>query len=1198
MAIRRAYFDRLLLEEGENAEAQERKRVEALWDEAEQHARRKGGDFSLSWQQVPSLSEKHIFGFHERNGGTRIMNLRLVGLGLKDVPGAIGKHLWSLNSLSLSSNALEEIPDGLCDLTTLTELNLVRNKLHGLPDRFGNLLRLRNLSLAGNRLANIPPSFGNLLHLDRVVLDCNSLRRLPETLGRMKCRWLNVSNNKLAGLPRCLKDMPRLTKISAVNNGLRSLPTDIGESRSLTALHLASNRLNQLPDSICQLKTLKVLWLDHNFIAGLPMLFHQLGGLEKLMLEHNDMVYPPTEVVDQGCDRVRKWCYRRMHDRILARQHTIVMAIQDILKQIKERGLGDPSCFEPDVEIDTATGTDHFYALVYDRLWDTMLPALEKEWETGPPARKGAITSFGYARGEVDTVLRDYRDPTGRVLRTKTQMFRRCACMGANERRRVCVPPRAGWMCERKATLIKHDIILEREQEERRRQAMEREDIEFRVNLAKRLVKDSSETFEGKKAYTKKAIRLAEELNKKKEMGEFQSEAEAMKAHRRQAVEKKFAKVKQSLNKEREHRLADLKLKVEDLQEELATLRGWGKEQKEAQIDQVLASMTSLPEDKKLAEVEQHLEDEVEMLEEKALAKEALKARKVRSKKVKRGDKEFQDLVDEMLADLVHQDMEAAGEKARRKAEKEHEVFRRIVAMWVGLGMRESFAEWKVWTKKRIRQRRKDARKALREAWHDYEAEGVVSVMAEWKASFWQEEYDVYTDERIWRHKDTGEVRTARPKVEDFIPEGYTMPKPPSQRLEDMSDSSSEGSSRDTDETASRQHGRGRRWSSSSGSGGSQSSGWSFDSSSDDDDDDEDEDDDDGGDNISDGRDDASSSPSSRSGPAASAAASPTASGSSEGSSSSASSNPRSESSQSGSSSSESDGSRSSASESGDGNSGSGSDGSPSSSTPSHLLSSDGKNNNTNATDSRATRKRISSDGKTVSSTLETVADTDSAEVVALQLTYGNDPEAGVGTEERAFAAAEGLSSAQSSATATSSSPGGAMVVDGNRTDPAGAAKRGRKSRPRSKNLAVFLKDKAVEAYEDAEKLVQASDGGSDSAPSSLRTEKSLNRQREWEIDHARVRARKLRDERLKEFHQEEKIRREIAAIEAGALSSSEATTTPELNEVMEMVGWDPDGTYTEKEVDAFARKAMKKLKELGKDPSVELANFGTTTSF
>lgn len=74
-----------------------------------------------------------------------------------------------------------------------------------LERRFGNLLRLRNLSLAGNRLESIPPSFGNLVRLDQVVLDCNALRRLPETLGRMKCRWLNVSNNKLVNMDCTVK---------------------------------------------------------------------------------------------------------------------------------------------------------------------------------------------------------------------------------------------------------------------------------------------------------------------------------------------------------------------------------------------------------------------------------------------------------------------------------------------------------------------------------------------------------------------------------------------------------------------------------------------------------------------------------------------------------------------------------------------------------------------------------------------------------------------------------------------------------------------------------------------------------------------------------------------------------------------------------------------------------------------------------
>lgn len=47
---------------------------------------------------------------------------------------------------------------------------------------------------------------------------------------------------------------------------------------------------------------------------------------------------------------------------------------------------------------------------------------------------------------------------------------------------------------------------------------MEQEDIEFRVELARRLVKQTFETIEGKKAYTRKAIRMAEELKRKKEV--------------------------------------------------------------------------------------------------------------------------------------------------------------------------------------------------------------------------------------------------------------------------------------------------------------------------------------------------------------------------------------------------------------------------------------------------------------------------------------------------------------------------------------------------------------------------------------------------------------------------------------------------------------------------------------------------------
>ena len=58
---------RQLFEDFREGNAEELARVNALWDRAEEHAIRKGGDFSLAWQQVPGVSEKHLFGFYERH---------------------------------------------------------------------------------------------------------------------------------------------------------------------------------------------------------------------------------------------------------------------------------------------------------------------------------------------------------------------------------------------------------------------------------------------------------------------------------------------------------------------------------------------------------------------------------------------------------------------------------------------------------------------------------------------------------------------------------------------------------------------------------------------------------------------------------------------------------------------------------------------------------------------------------------------------------------------------------------------------------------------------------------------------------------------------------------------------------------------------------------------------------------------------
>lgn len=62
--------------------------------------------------------------------------------------------------------------------------------------------------------------------------------------------------------------------------------------------------------------------------------------------------------------------------------------------------------------------------------------------------------------------------------------------------------------------------------------------------------------------------------------------------------------------------------------------------------------------------------------------------------------------------------------------------------------------------------------------------------------------------------------------------------------------------------------------------------------------------------------------------------------------------------------------------------------------------------------------------------------------------------------------------------------------------------------------------------HQAAVALLKASDTTSEtSAPSSLRTEKSLGRQKEWEADHARVRARRLRERMIAGFEKELQVR-------------------------------------------------------------------------
>jgi len=128
-----------------------------------------------------------------------------------------------------------------------------------------------------------------------------------------------------------------------------------------------------------------------------------------------------------------------------------------------------------------------FYAFPEEMFWDDFLPALEQIWGDGTYDMKGDIRSFPYARNEAERVMNSFEDPYGPVVfRSPTGWFRRCVCKKEDGSRNVCIPPKAGWMCERPCMLVKMKITLEKELEERNRQEQERERVKETCEAAEK----------------------------------------------------------------------------------------------------------------------------------------------------------------------------------------------------------------------------------------------------------------------------------------------------------------------------------------------------------------------------------------------------------------------------------------------------------------------------------------------------------------------------------------------------------------------------------------------------------------------------------------------------------------------------------------------------------------------------------------
>jgi Leucine-rich repeat (LRR) protein len=144
------------------------------WYDALVGARLQNGELNLCWKPElgvdgvnPLIFDENIAADHieSKKAGdpVQIRVMRLIGLTLRSLPETMGPALFpALQTLSLSNNELEYLPESFATFTKLKDLNIQQNKLRFLPERIGMMSSLAKFQVTNNCIEYLPSTFGAL----------------------------------------------------------------------------------------------------------------------------------------------------------------------------------------------------------------------------------------------------------------------------------------------------------------------------------------------------------------------------------------------------------------------------------------------------------------------------------------------------------------------------------------------------------------------------------------------------------------------------------------------------------------------------------------------------------------------------------------------------------------------------------------------------------------------------------------------------------------------------------------------------------------------------------------------------------------------------------------------------------------------------------------------------------------------------
>lgn len=131
----------------------------------------------------------------------------------------------------------------------------------------------------------------------------------------------DCSHQKLEEIPQRVLQMCNLKMLYLEANAIQRLPEDFfTKLPKLSWLDLRNNRLKTVPKSIANHECLENLLLADNNIEELPNEIGLVPNLKALLISGNPLVYPPSNVVEQGTEEICKYLkeeYVKLHPVIL-----------------------------------------------------------------------------------------------------------------------------------------------------------------------------------------------------------------------------------------------------------------------------------------------------------------------------------------------------------------------------------------------------------------------------------------------------------------------------------------------------------------------------------------------------------------------------------------------------------------------------------------------------------------------------------------------------------------------------------------------------------------------------------------------------------------------------------------------------------------------------------------------------------------